>query len=140
MEWGILPYKRYFDFSGRSRRLEYWMFTLLNVAVVIALVGIGAALGRADPVAGASDSDSGAGMAMIVLLGLYFVISVIPGLAVQVRRFHDQDKSGWLVLLGFIPYVGGIIVLIFMLQEGTRGENRYGPDPKGSQFDADTFA
>lgn len=140
MEWGILPYKRYFDFSGRSRRLEYWMFTLLNAGVLIALIGIGAALGKSDPVAGAGDDAGGAPMAMLVLLGLYFVITIIPGIAVQVRRFHDQDKTGWLVLLGLIPYLGGIIVLFCMLIEGTPGENRYGPDPKNPHFDADTFA
>ena len=50
----------------------------------------------------------------------------------QVRRFHDQDKSGWFVLLGFIPIVGGLIVLVFMLLEGTKGPNRFGPDPKGA--------
>jgi len=55
---------------------------------------------------------------------------LIPNLAVQVRRFHDQDKSGWFVLLGLIPYIGGLILLVFMLFEGTRGSNRFGEDPK----------
>ncbi|MEE4200185.1 MAG: DUF805 domain-containing protein [Erythrobacter sp.] len=61
------------------------------------------------------------------LLGLALIV---PGLAVQVRRFHDQDKTGWLVLLGFIPIIGGLIVLVFMLLPGTDGPNRFGPDPK----------
>jgi uncharacterized membrane protein YhaH (DUF805 family) len=61
---------------------------------------------------------------------LFVLGSFIPGLAVTVRRFHDQDKSGWLVLLNFIPYLGGFIVFIFMCLDGTRGENSYGPDPK----------
>lgn len=63
---------------------------------------------------------------MLVAVALF-----IPSLAVQVRRFHDQDKSGWMVLLAFIPFIGGLVVLIFMLLEGTHGPNRYGPDPKG---------
>ena len=67
------------------------------------------------------------GVGLIFLVGLAIII---PAIAVQVRRFHDQDKSGWFVLLNFVPYVGGIIVLVFMCLEGTKGENRYGPDPK----------
>ena len=55
--------------------------------------------------------------------------TIIPSIAVQVRRFHDQDKTGWLWLLNFVPF-GGFIILVFMCLEGTRGENSYGPDPK----------
>jgi uncharacterized membrane protein YhaH (DUF805 family) len=69
----------------------------------------------------------------LLLLGI-----IVPSIAVQVRRFHDQDKSGWFVLLGFIPFVGGLIVLVFMCLEGTRGPNQYGPDPKGAG-NAETF-
>lgn len=70
------------------------------------------------------------------LLLIVFALAVfIPSLAVQVRRFHDQDKSGWFVLLGLIPFVGGLIVLVFMVMEGTRGPNQYGPDPKSGAVD-----
>lgn len=121
MEWMLMPLKRYADFSGRSRRKEYWMFVLLQMLLLVPLVLIAMAL----------DGDaSGGGLFLIAVLGLYFLVFLIPGLAVQVRRFHDQDKSGWLVLLGFIPYIGGLILLIFMCLEGTRGHNRFGPDPK----------
>ncbi len=65
------------------------------------------------------------------LVGLWALFIFIPNLAVTIRRLHDQDKSGWFVLLNFIPYVGSIVVLVFMCLEGTRGPNRYGPDPKG---------
>jgi uncharacterized membrane protein YhaH (DUF805 family) len=58
---------------------------------------------------------------------------------VQVRRLHDQDKSGWLILLSFIPYIGGLILLVLMLIDGTPGANRYGPDPKG-RFDVSPFS
>ena len=63
------------------------------------------------------------------ILALWVLGSIIPSIAVQVRRFHDQDRSGWMILLGFIPYVGSIIVFVFMCLSGTRGPNRYGPDP-----------
>lgn len=65
-----------------------------------------------------------------LLMAIIVLASIVPSIAVQVRRFHDQDKSGWFVLLGFIPYVGGLIVLVFMCLEGTSGPNKFGTDPK----------
>lgn len=56
---------------------------------------------------------------------------VVPVLALLVRRFHDQNLSGWWVLLGFIPYLGGFILLLVMTFPGTSGPNRFGPDPDG---------
>jgi uncharacterized membrane protein YhaH (DUF805 family) len=133
MNWMFLPLKRYADFSGRSRRKEYWMFALLQVIVVVLyfiLAGAFGATARPDSVGGAASF----GIVSIVLL-LYCLAIIIPSIAVQVRRFHDQDKSGWMVLLGLIPGIGGIIVLVFMCLEGTRGPNRFGPDPKTSDAD-----
>jgi len=104
MEWMTLPLKRYADFSGRSRRKEYWMFILgvFIAAIVISIIeGI---LGINQMVGGIYGP----------LTTLLFLAVIIPGIAVQVRRFHDQDKSGWFVLLGLIPFLGGIIVLVFM--------------------------
>ena len=125
---GFMPLKRYADFSGRSRRKEFWFFTLMVMVVMIALTlvsGAGAVL--MNPAS--ADSGAGLGLGIIIVLLLSLAIFV-PSLAVQVRRFHDQDKSGWFVLLNFIPYLGGLIVLVFMCLEGTRGPNRFGPDPK----------
>lgn len=123
MEWMIMPLKRYADFSGRSRRKEYWMFVLFQTLVLIPVALVGAMLGGID--------ESGTGGALFLILVAIFVLAfLVPGLAVQVRRFHDQDKSGWFILLGFIPYIGGIILFVFMCLEGTRGPNRFGPDPK----------
>lgn len=128
LEWALLPLKRYADFSGRSRRKEFWLFTLLITVVMIVLsVVTGAGAVFMDPETAASGAGFGMGIILILLLSLALFI---PGLAVQVRRFHDQDKSGWFVLLNFIPYLGGLIVLVFMCLEGTRGPNRFGPDPK----------
>jgi uncharacterized membrane protein YhaH (DUF805 family) len=127
MEWMLMPYRRYADFSGRSCRREYWMFTLLSVVVATVAVFVMIAGG----VPGTDgDGTPGAGFwlgaALIVIWGL---ASIIPSIAVQVRRFHDQDRSGWMILLGFIPYVGSLIVFIFMCLKGTTGPNRFGPDP-----------
>jgi uncharacterized membrane protein YhaH (DUF805 family) len=130
MEYMILPLKRYADFSGRSRRKEYWMFFLGYMLAAILLGIVGVALGGFP-----SGQASGGAPVMMILLGLLVLALIIPSLAVQVRRFHDQDKSGWFVLLNFVPYVGGIIVLVFMCLDGTRGDNRFGPDPKQTAAD-----
>jgi uncharacterized membrane protein YhaH (DUF805 family) len=130
MEYMLLPLKRYADFSGRSRRKEYWMFALGYILVAIALAIVGVMLGGFP-----SGEPSGSASAVMILLGLLVVALIIPSIAVQVRRFHDQDKSGWFVLINFVPYVGGIIVLVFMCLDGTRGPNRFGPDPKQTAAD-----
>lgn len=121
--WVLLALKRYADFQGRSSRKEFWMFQLLYVAIFV-IASVFVALD--------TDPDEGFGaLAMfavastiLALLGL-----LVPLIAVQVRRFHDQDMSGWFAALNLIPYVGGIVVYIMMLLEGTKGENRFGPDP-----------
>lgn len=130
MEWMLMPLRRYADFEGRSRRLEYWMFYLftliLGMAAGVVLLAIALLLYTMN------FSESVMGM---VLVPLYLVLFIgcmallVPTLAVAVRRFHDQDKSGWMILLALIPLVGGIIFLVFMCLEGTHGPNRYGPDP-----------
>jgi uncharacterized membrane protein YhaH (DUF805 family) len=120
MEWMLMPLKRYADFSGRSRRKEYWMFVLGIFLAAIVLSIIEGILGLSGMVGGVYGP-----LTTILLLGV-----LIPSIAVQVRRFHDQDKSGWFLLLAFIPFIGGLIVLVFMCLEGTKGPNRFGPDPK----------
>lgn len=133
MEWMLMPLRRYAEFSGRSRRKEYWMFILgvIIVYIVVALLTGGLTASATNP-----ETVSGLFSIPIVVLALALII---PSLAVQVRRFHDQDKSGWFVLLGLIPFVGGLVVLVFMCLEGTRGPNRFGPDPK-DPAGADVFA
>ena len=120
LEWALLPLKRYADFSGRSRRKEYWSF-LLGVVIVAVLLGV------VEGIVGINGAVAGVYGPLTLLLVLAIIV---PSIAVQVRRFHDQDKSGWFVLLGLIPFVGGIVVLVFMFLEGTKGPNRFGPDPK----------
>lgn len=135
MDYMLLPLKRYADFSGRSRRKEYWMF-FLGYVLAMALLGIlAAALGGFS-----SGSASFGGSIFLLLLALLVLALIIPSIAVQVRRFHDQDKTGWLVLLNFVPYVGGIIVLVFMCLEGTKGPNRFGEDPKSMDNVGDVFS
>ena len=141
MEWMLIPYRRYAEFSGRSGRREYWMFTLFNVIVYVVLGGASLAYFIANAARGddaLARSTPVAGIVGVGLLVLFVLATVIPAIAVQVRRFHDQDKSGWFILLGLVPYAGGLIVFIFMLLEGTRGPNQYGPDPR-DPYGTDVF-
>jgi len=145
-EYMIMPFKRYADFKGRSRRMEYWSFFLLNFIVVLFLVfvmlGTGAASGAfADIEAG----DPGAAFAMMfggfgLIILLYSLAVLIPTIAVTIRRLHDRDMSGWwyggLLIASFIPIVnflamiGNLVLFVILLLPGTPGPNRYGPDPK----------
>jgi uncharacterized membrane protein YhaH (DUF805 family) len=150
MEWMLLPYKRYAEFSGRSRRMEYWMFTLFSTIIIVLLITLmfagGFDLSSLDnPEAAPSEPSplfyAGAGLVTIFALG-----SFIPGLAVTVRRFHDRDMSGWWVLgfavLGAIPMVGwiaSIAQIVIMALPGTKGANRFGEDPL-DPTNADVFS
>ena len=137
-DWALLPLRRYADFSGRSPRAEYWWFVLFQWLAIIALIIVLIA-----SIAGSADPDSPPGAVFwvsLAIIGLVFVALFLPNLAVQVRRLHDQDLSGWLVLLFFIPYLGGIISIIFMCIAGTRGPNRFGPDPYFDERLEDVFA
>jgi uncharacterized membrane protein YhaH (DUF805 family) len=126
MEWATLPLKRYAEFSGRSRRKEYWMFVLLTFGLYIVAAIIDGILGLGGSIGGAYGP-----LMLIVALGL-----LVPSIAVGIRRLHDLDKSGWWLLIALIPFVGGIVLLVFFVMEGTRGPNRFGADPKAGETPA----
>mgnify|MGYP000229162830 CR=1 FL=1 len=120
----LIPWKKYMDFSGRAPRKEFWTFYLVNAAVVI-LVGAfyGDGLMR-HPMGISVYSPS-----VDTFLFAFLVVAFFPTLAVIVRRLHDTGRRGWWVLLGFVPVVGGLILLILLLFESQAGANRYGPAP-----------
>jgi len=149
MDWMLMPLKRYAEFSGRSRRKEYWMYLLLIVIV-------GFVLGMIEGVMGLQQSVAGVYGPLSAILAL---ATFIPSLAVGVRRLHDTDRTGWWMLLPILPYAAAfamlfsgnvamfgilalvalgcaVVVLVFMVLDGTKGPNKYGPDPKGG-VDAD---
>lgn len=129
MNWMLLPYRRYAEFTGRSRRREYWMFALFYVLVMVVL---NALFGTNEVQRGAGTFAYGSRLvgAGSWVAGLFWLATIVPSLAVSVRRLHDQDRSGWMLLLGLIPFLGWFALLVLMCLEGTRGPNRFGPDPK----------
>ena len=114
MSWYIHSIKNYVNFSGRARRKEYWMFYLFNCIFSILAAIIDIILG------------------MTLISALYGLFVAIPGLSLTFRRLHDIDKSAWWLFISLIPIVGGIILFVFTVLEGTRGANRYGEDPKAT--------
>lgn len=123
------PLKKYAQFEGRSRRSEYWMFALFLWLVEIAFwILISAMGGFYDPMTGHL---GGGAMLAFPLFGIFGLAVLIPSVAVSIRRLHDTDRSGWWLLIGLIPLIGGVVLFIFMLLDGTPGANRYGSDLKG---------
>lgn len=120
MNWYLQVFKKYADFKGRARRKEYWMFVLFNILFSIVALSIDMAMGM------------NMGMRGGILTGLYFLATIIPTLAVSVRRLHDTNKSGWMILIGLIPLIGGIWLLVLYVTEGDAGDNEYGPNPKAT--------
>lgn len=118
MEWYIAVLKKYATFTGRSRRKEYWFFALFNIIISIVLTIV-------DTVFGTLSVETGLGL----LSGVYSLAVLIPSIAVTVRRLHDVGRSGWWLLIAFLPLVGVIVLLVFMLQD-SKEENEYGISPK----------
>ncbi|HRE01905.1 MAG TPA: DUF805 domain-containing protein [Ilumatobacteraceae bacterium] len=113
MGWYIRrEFAQYATFSGRAGRAEYWWFFLLNMVISLAVAAIIAASGA---------------VAFAVVGGLWTLATMVPGIAVFVRRLHDTNRSGTHCLLGLIPFVGAIILLVLVSSAGTPGPNRYGP-------------
>ena len=119
MKWYLKVLNQYADFSGRARRMEYWMFVLFNVIFAFVATVIDNILGTAV---------EGVGYGMVY--ALYFLAMFVPGLAVTVRRLHDVGKSGWMYFVIFIPVIGVIWFLVLMFTDGDSGTNEYGPSPK----------
>jgi uncharacterized membrane protein YhaH (DUF805 family) len=165
MEYMFMPLRRYADFSGRSRRMEFWMWQVFKFAVVMVFYVILFALAGSAMLSGDPSAVMAVGGIVLVLslvLMLFGLAIIIPDIAVAVRRLHDTERSGWWILAPLAPYVlviiGGTMVastqdptgpgailimigmvavcglaltlLVFYFLEGTKGPNKYGPDPK----------
>jgi uncharacterized membrane protein YhaH (DUF805 family) len=110
MKWYLEVLKKYAVFEGRARRSEYWYYVLFYILFAFAIAFISEFI------------------RFPILYTLYVLGSLIPSIAVGVRRMHDVNKSGWFIL---IP----IYNLILYCTEGTQGPNQYGPDPKRPEFE-----
>lgn len=112
-------FSNYATFSGRARRAEYWWWVLFMILASLVVGILDAAL--FDGMGRMQDNGPLSAILSLVLL--------LPSLAVGARRLHDTGRSGWWLLLGFIPLIGTIILIWWFCTPGTVGPNRFGPDP-----------
>ncbi len=120
MAWYLLAWQRATEFSGRSRRKEYWYFQLFN-AIVMIFIGMFAV---------AFSDDGKPAMIPFGLMFTYGFVVFVPSLAVTIRRLHDIGKSGWWYCIAFVPFIGGLILFVFTLLDSDPERNEYGPNPK----------
>ncbi|HEX2825281.1 MAG TPA: DUF805 domain-containing protein [Burkholderiales bacterium] len=107
--WYVEVLKKYAVFEGRSAREEFWVFTLVNFIVSLVLHFI------------------------FPLLGMIYALAVLlPGIGVGIRRLHDIGRSGWWLLISFVPLIGIVVLIYFFVQDSQPGSNEYGPNPKGA--------
>lgn len=118
MEWYLLPWKRFADFNGRSRRKEYWTFTLGSILAAIFFYVPALLIKTTNP------------SLALGLISVYALAAFIPSWSCGVRRLHDTGRSGFYLLLSFIPIVNLILIYILAI-DSARGSNEYGPNPKG---------
>ena len=118
MGWYFAVLKKYAVFNGRARRKEYWMFFLCNLI-------IGFLLGIIEGILGISSQGD-----QSILANIYMLAVLLPSLAVGARRLHDTNRSGWWLLISFVPIIGAIVLLVFLVQDSQAGQNQYGPSPK----------
>lgn len=114
-------WKKYATFSGRASRSEYWWWTLVAAVVgfAINLLGGGATI---DPSTGMPAGGSPFGM---ILAFLWFAATVIPSIALIIRRLHDVNMSGWLLLIILVPFLGALALLVFMILPSNPAGQRY---------------
>lgn len=116
MNWYVKVITQYFDFSGRARRKEYWMFTLISFLISWLLAILDIASGTT---------------IFSIISTIYSVLIFIPFLAVFVRRLHDGGYTGWYFLLFFLPIIGWIWLLVLLCMESEPKQNKWGENPKG---------
>ena len=117
-------WSNYTNFSGRARRSEYWFIQLFLILTNLAVAAIDLALMNGDFERFIANGGGG-------IVGLIWILAtIVPAVAVLVRRLHDTSRSGWWALIGLLPIVGGIVLLVFTVQDSDSGDNKYGASPK----------
>jgi len=127
----VHAWKKAFVFHGRARRKEYWCFGILTVVVMLVLLLVNYSLLDASLVDSANTLNESLGVGL--LAAVYAIANIAPSLSISIRRLHDMNWSGLWYLGAFVPILNIILALALMFADGTPGDNRFGPDPKGRQ-------
>ena len=119
-----------FSFGGRINRAKYWAFIGLTILYSFVLGAVSSIFAPAIPDPADPSAGQTAGVIVALLELALFLPYLVASLAVSVKRWHDRDKSGWWVLIGFVPIIGTIWTFVECgCLRGTDGDNRFGPDP-----------
>lgn len=125
-----------FSFSGRIRRMQWWLGSLIAFGILLAAVMLATTVLMAiyGPIGAVESMQTAPGMA-VILMGLIMLVIYVGmiwmQLALAVKRLHDRDMSGWWLLLGFIPFANIALFVMLAFLDGTQGPNRFGRSPKG---------
>lgn len=118
----VTALKKYAQFSGRARRSEYWLWVLFTIIINFAFNFFQGFFSVISPETA---------MVLEALGCIVYIAFLIPGLAVFCRRLHDTGRSGWNWLWYLLPFIGWIVVFVYLCSDSQAGENQYGPNPKG---------
>lgn len=117
-------WSNYSNFKARARRSEYWFIQLFLVLTNVAVAAIDLALMNGDVDRFIANGGGG-------IVGLIWILAtIVPAIAVLIRRLHDTNRSGWWALIGLVPLVGAIVLLVFTVEDSNKGVNKYGASPK----------
>jgi uncharacterized membrane protein YhaH (DUF805 family) len=117
-------WSNYTNFKGRARRSEYWFIQLFLIVTNVAVAVIDLALMNGDVKRFIANGGGG-------IVGLIWIFAtIVPALAVLIRRLHDTNRSGWWALIGLVPLAGAIVLLVFTVEDSNKGVNKYGASPK----------
>ncbi|MBO0810656.1 MAG: DUF805 domain-containing protein [Microlunatus sp.] len=132
---------KYARFDGRASRSEYWWYALFNVIVLAVLyaLAIGLGLATGENVTSAGGELGPAFWPFAVLIMIFLLGSIIPGMSITMRRLHDQDLSGWLLLLAVIPEVGGLVLIILAILPSKPAGARYDRERSWRPVQPQTF-
>lgn len=119
MNWFVMALQNYAVFKGRAQRSEYWYFFLFYLLITFLLSIMDTLFGRFNQQLG-----------MGLLSGVFMLALLVPSISVGVRRLHDTGRSGWWLLVGLVPFVGGLWLLYLAVLDSEAGTNAYGPNPK----------
>ena len=120
MKWYITCIKNYFNFTGRARRREYWVFVLINLTVILSLLFLSFY----------TEEEFGTDFPITIMF-IYILFIIIPHFAVVVRRLHDINKSGVWWFIRFVPFIGPFWLLYLLCEDSWEGPNKWDINPKG---------
>jgi uncharacterized membrane protein YhaH (DUF805 family) len=121
VNWYLLAWNRTFEINGRSRRKEFGYFFLVTALLALVLLGVGVAFGPNEALTTAR---------IRVSMGLYLAVVIVPKSTLTIRRLHDVEISGWLFLLGLVPFAGLVLDMFCLLTDSNPMPNKWGISPK----------